>query len=652
MANITPLTAKLQAFKDTVSPSISSMESTKNEIANYLNEATTAYESAYNGITSAITDDQGKAASQSLALVKQAIEVMKSSITNDMGNILSECSKISEEITRIESEIERGNNLTPGWWERVWNDIVGFFTSKWCDNDAGEISRIKEEVEHSMKALEAQLDAIASSSNSIRLGIIGNMVAGGTLGSYIDFASNYNFNLQQWKEENPIYHANFFGKTACFVVGQVEGVVKFFEGIADAVLITGAAITQGVGWIFGQDWSQNIFSEAAKFDIAGSITGFAYDALKSIGQYDENYRTAGNIVGQVVSALALNPTVALYIMAASSAGQAGESSLQAGNTSIAAFGTGAVVGGITLITGKVLNSLVNTPLVQNVYSKAGSWLSSGSIPANMVKSAGNFVGKAANILTKPAQWTSRGIITAGKAVGTTITSSVSSIGNKISNSKIGQGVKNLYNKFTPSGTPAGDSLPSSEVNIGMYGKTSKMTFNEAQKNLAMLKKMDWQSYEGTPVYDEMLNLWQESTATIADATYGSASATLKQTGNLYQNSLNAAKYYGSQGVVQQPNSWNNYADAVYKIGGVDIGTFSAPQATQGVLDRVNQITGVSRTPATANGAPSSAADSALAQVDDATFNAYQQANGIKTPGSRIIPTILSSANVIRNNNDN
>ena len=41
MANITPLTAKLQTFKNTVSTSISSMETAKNEIANYLNEALT-----------------------------------------------------------------------------------------------------------------------------------------------------------------------------------------------------------------------------------------------------------------------------------------------------------------------------------------------------------------------------------------------------------------------------------------------------------------------------------------------------------------------------------------------------------------------------------------------------------------------------------
>ncbi len=636
MANIIPLTAKLQAFKDTVSPSISSMENTKNEIANYLNEATTTYESAYNGITSSITDDQGKAAAQSLALVKQAVEIMKNSITNDMGNILSECSKISDEIARIESEIERGNKLTPGWWEKVWNDIVGFFTSKWCENDAGEIKRINEEVGQSMNALEAQLDAIASSSNSIRLGIIGNMVAGGTLGSYIDFASSYNFNLQQWKAENPIYHANVFGKTACFVVGQVEGVFKFFEGAVDAVLVTGAAVTQGVGCIFGQDWSQNIFSEMAKFDIAGSITGLAYDSLKSIGQYDENYRTAGNFVGEVVSAIALStvltPAGALYFMTASSGGQAGETSLQAGNTSAKAFGQGTIVGGVTLLAGGALSKLISTPQVQNVVSKVGNWLSSGSVPANVVKNVSNFVGKTANIATKPAQLVSKGMITTGKAVGTRVASSVSTIENKISNNKIAQGVKNLHNKLSQN--VASSTIQSTD---GIQTKIDQIT------GVSRVPA----SANGAPS-----SVTDSALAQVDDATF-----------NAYQQANGVTptqiRINDVTGVSRVPASANGAPSSVADsaLAQVDDATFNAYQL--GTQSRIDSVTGVSRVPASANGAPSSVADSALAQVDDATFNAYQQANGLipqtsmpSNTNSKIVPTILGSANVIRNNNDN
>ena len=373
MANITPLTAKLQTFKNTVSTSISSMETAKNEIANYLNEALTSYESAYNGITSAITDDQGKAAAQSLALVKQAAEVMKNSITNDMGNILSECKKISEEIARIEKEIERGNKLTPGWFDSIWNEATMLFTSKWSENDAGEIERINEDVEHSMKALESQLDAIASSSNSIRLGIIGNMVAGGTLGSYIDFASNYNFNLQQWKEENPLYNADFWGKAACFVVGGVEGAIKALEGLVDIGLSVGAAVLQGVGSVFGQDWSQNILSESAKFDVAGFITGFAYDELKSNGQYDARFRIAGKVVGlvstfaQSTSSIGANivketvkSALTKYFFSSSRdvigymiGGIVSENVLQVGGTSVEAATTG-------ITTATIVNSVLNS----------------------------------------------------------------------------------------------------------------------------------------------------------------------------------------------------------------------------------------------------------------------------------------------------
>ncbi len=456
MANITPLTAKLQTFKNTVSTSISSMETAKNEIANYLNEALTSYESAYNGITSAITDNQGKAAAQSLALVKQAVEVMKNSITNDMGNILSECKKVSEEITRIEKEIERGNKLSPGAWERFWNEVVGFFTSKWCDNDAGEIKRINEDVEQSMRALEAQLDAIANGSNSVKLGIIGNMVAGGTLGSYIDFTSSYNFNLQQWKTENPVYHANLLGKAGCFVVGQVEGAIKFFEGAVDAVLIAGATVVQGVGCIFGQDWSQNILSNAAKFDVANAITGVAYDALKFVGQYDEGWRTAGNVVGQVTAVVTvgavLSPAAAYYLSIATAGGQAGEASLKAGNSSLIAFGTGAVAAGVAWATGGIMQKAIGTAPVQNVISKTGQWLTSGSNTANLLNTAGKFVGKAANVITRPAQATTKGIIKAGEAIGTRVGPAVSAIGNKLV-----QGTKNLYNRITNRGSSTGGS---------------------------------------------------------------------------------------------------------------------------------------------------------------------------------------------------
>ena len=204
-----------------------------------------------------------------------------------------------------------------------------------------KLKRINEDVEQSMRALEAQLDAIANGSNSVKLGIIGNMVAGGTLGSYIDFTSSYNFNLQQWKTENPVYHANLLGKAGCFVVGQVEGAIKFFEGAVDAVLIAGATVVQGVGCIFGQDWSQNILSNAAKFDVANAITGVAYDALKFVGQYDEGWRTAGNVVGQVTAVVTVGAvfvTSCSILFKFSRPGQAA-GSLKAGNSSLIAFRT-------------------------------------------------------------------------------------------------------------------------------------------------------------------------------------------------------------------------------------------------------------------------------------------------------------------------
>ncbi|MBO5376088.1 MAG: hypothetical protein J6A52_04475, partial [Bacilli bacterium] len=326
--------------------------------------------------------------------------------------------------------------------------------------------------EQSMKALEAQLDAIASSSAAIKLGIIGNMVSGGSLGSYVSFDSTYSFNIQAWKEANPIYHANIFGKTACFVVGQVEGAIKFYEGVVDAGLTVGAAVVQGVGCIFGQDWSTNFLSEAAKFDIAGVATGWAYDGLKSKGQYDEGWKNAGFTVGEVVAAYSSTQ----FLRALSAGGQTAEASLQAGNSSGTAFFNGGVVGVITYgfehLVGRFFESKIASKFVSKVVSK----LTSGTKAANVLTGVGKVVGNVANVITKPAQWTTKGIVAVGSKL-TPVTSAVvgklgqgwnkvqnSKLGqgakntwNKVQNSKLGQGAKNAWNKMTNKTTAGGDA---------------------------------------------------------------------------------------------------------------------------------------------------------------------------------------------------
>ena len=616
MANITPLTEKLKLFNDTVTPKLSSMDSEKNDISMYLNDAITSCDSAISGISSTIPDDQGKTAVKAMALIKDALEVMKTSITNDMGDILAECKKISEEIAVIEAEIARGNQLTPGFWENVWNEIVGFFTSHWCDNDAGEIKRINEKVEQSMKALEAQLDAIASSSAAIKLGIIGNMVSGGSLGSYVSFDSTYSFNIQAWKEANPIYHANIFGKTACFVVGQVEGAIKFFEGGVDAVLTAGATVVQGVGSVFGQDWSTNFLSEAAEFDIAGAATGWAYDGLKSIGQYDEGWRTAGNVVGQVTAAIVVSaipgvgPGAAFALGIASAGGQAAEASLQSGNSSATAFLHGGAAAGVAWATGAVFSKIAGCAPVQKVVSKASSWLAGGSKAANMLTGAGEFVGEVVNVVTKPAQWTTRGIIASAKAVGSKVTPVASAVAgklgqgwNKVQNSKLGQGAKNTWNK-----------VQNSKLGQGAKNAWNKMTHKTTAGGNMSQSADDY----AAKVIKENTVPQTKTVSEIIDEATGVTRATpankITAESSMFSSMDDAAlKAYQTRNGIQTTD------DFVAQV----IRENTVPQ-TKNLAGIVDDATGVTRaTPANKITSKSSM----FSSIDDETFRNYRRKNG-------------------------
>ena len=197
MANMNPLSPTLQSFKDTVLSSISSLQSAKEEIAQSLNEASTSFDSAYSGITQSITDEQGTAASNSLKLIMNATEVLKNSMQSDMGNILSECTKVGEIIAEIEAKIKEGEPLEPGFWDKVFNEITKMFTNKWAENDQGRIDALNQEIDRLNRQGEAQLNAIAGASGAITLGIQGNMISGGTLGSYLAFSENYNFSREE-----------------------------------------------------------------------------------------------------------------------------------------------------------------------------------------------------------------------------------------------------------------------------------------------------------------------------------------------------------------------------------------------------------------------------------------------------------------------
>ena len=353
MANMNPLSPTLQSFKDTVLSSISSLQSAKEEIAQSLNEASTSFDSAYSGITQSITDEQGTAASNSLKLIMNATEVLKNSMQSDMGNILSECTKVGEIIAEIEAKIKEGEPLEPGFWDKVFNEITKMFTNKWAENDQGRIDALNQEIDRLNRQGEAQLNAIAGASGAITLGIQGNMISGGTLGSYLAFSENYNFSREEWEKENPVYTESLLGQVGGFVVGLVETPLNIVEGLAD----TAALVAADVLAIVGADTS------GIKNWIATDHVGnFVNDTLYSGSDAYSTARGAGGAVSDFVFRKLLGQIpVVRWVLAVSTAGRVAESTLASGaNLGVATVG--GVVGGVVdyLLTGKMSSNNNNT----------------------------------------------------------------------------------------------------------------------------------------------------------------------------------------------------------------------------------------------------------------------------------------------------
>jgi len=403
-----PLSPVLTKFDQNVTPNLGSMETAKSEVSTAVNDAINAYDSAISGISSAIKDPQGNALNGAVQLVHQASQVLKTSMDGDMGAIITECKSLNTIIEQIKQKIQEGIPLQAGFWEKVWNSIKNCFVGQWAENDAGKISKLNQEIDQLNGAGEAQLAAIISAANAVKLGIIGNMKYGGALGAYVNFASNYNFNFDTYIAENPIYNSTILGKAGCFVVGQVEGVVNFFEGIADAGLL----LVGGVVDIFDGD-RENWFERAAKFDVAGWSTGWAYEGMKNVSWlgYSEGARNVGNFTGEVVAAVVV--PYGLALSAVSMVGQTGETALQNGDSGGVATLKGLGAGALTFATGKAVSWLANTPVVSKVTGKIGAWLSGGSKAANAVNKVGGVVGKTVDVATKPAQLTAKGFVKAG-----------------------------------------------------------------------------------------------------------------------------------------------------------------------------------------------------------------------------------------------
>ena len=491
MGHMHQLSSTLQQFDANITPNLGTMSSAKSNLSAEISSAVAAYSSAFSGLTSAMANDtQGQSTIAGVKLLTEACEVLQKSIDGDIGRIISECESVAKLIEEIKNKIKEGEALEPGGWvEKVVNFITGLISKEWCANDQAKIDRLNAEIDQLNKAGEAQINAIKGAASGVALGIKGNMVAGGQLGAYVDFNSNYKFDLEKFKEENPAYEASLLGTVGSFYVGQVEGVLNLVEGIVDAVLTPVAAVTSLI--------DKGLLKNVVKYDVsefAGDLMAKPLDAL-GLG-VNEKARKTGLLVGEIVGAVAVSavasPTVGLAMLSMSSGGQASEIALKDGSSIVSAALLGAGTSALTFVMpkfisgvgkagatvlGKVtsfkpVNKLITSNVVKtatagvkNVASKAATAVSSGltkvsnvrvSVPFTKGK-VGTTVGKlVTNAAIGPARVTASAVIKNNPgfvaAVGLTRKTGMlidnSKLGRKLADGRIGKAFG-----LTPNATP-------------------------------------------------------------------------------------------------------------------------------------------------------------------------------------------------------
>ena len=113
---------------------------------------------------------------------------------------------------------------------------------------------------------------------------------------------------------------------------------------------------------------------------------------------------------------------------------------------------------------------------------------------------------------------------------------------------------------------------SGDARIGIPGTDAKMTYNEAQRNIARLTQdgFDPRYYDPTDPFEvEQAGLWHDSAATIANKMPGGETPTLRQNSNWYSNAENGANYYADQFMGGDDSAWEPFADNVYRVARID-----------------------------------------------------------------------------------
>ena len=389
MANAKAMAPELKAYKTFYDSNWSSVKSKKSDLCNDINDVKNQLDSALNGISSAIggrDEAVGKDIKECLALAIDGVSRVKTGVDEALSakyfsegdNVRTE---IITEIERYQSEISRCEG--DSFWESAYNYTFGWIFGK--IGGTATVQRANDMIETLNKTGKQNLLEMSNAINQVDFGVIGNMVHGGSLGNLVGFADNYTFNRVEWQEQNKVVTLTGLQQFGCAVVGAVEGVANVVEGVFDFA----TTVAAGVVSIFDKDAgdamaafaARDLSAEAAAavMDATSGITGISGDAYLQSGG-----RKAGKTVGGMVAHGALWMTGAgAIISAVSVAGNATQTSLQSGNSIWQSVGTGAVVGLASYAMGHAAKALT---------TKFSAWATG--------KGSTTLVGKAYNGLIK------------------------------------------------------------------------------------------------------------------------------------------------------------------------------------------------------------------------------------------------------------
>lgn len=344
MANYTNyLTVRLNNFDKNVCGSLDSLSAKATEVQTELNDIYNLYQSALNGVTSTWKDENSASAKEGLTLISNATTRLKDSASNELMGVIGKAGEVKEKIEYIKAKHKEGEGLEKAAWlestvTRIINGISQAFTQKnWMNNDQAKIDSLNAEIDHYNKEAERMLDAIKAGMGGVSLGIVGNMVNGGALGSYSTFSYNYTekaFTQKTWVSET-------IGAVGATLAGVVETPFKIVEGILDA----GTTVVADVVSIFGGDAS-GIVNFVRK-----DYVGDWFEDNIYVGMLDDKdaFRTAGNIVGDIgvtAAAILSGQAWVLGLKATGQGGRTSESILNATNGNLFWATTGGTVVGL------------------------------------------------------------------------------------------------------------------------------------------------------------------------------------------------------------------------------------------------------------------------------------------------------------------